>query len=547
MRLRVGVGRNRAWGRITPALFLAALVLAVLAAWSPAAHYIVTGYRAYWREWVAVAAAVCAAAGVLLLARGPRRNAGSGLVSVSRFGPDAAVSPPASRGESRSPVSPWTWAAIIASLPAVTGAAGIIFTALNLHATDSSLQVTQQQLTDSERGQITDRYNAAVGNLGSSSADVQLGGIYALQHVMQDYPAYQPTVVAVLCAFARGQSSPGSVTSPDAQAALTVVGNRDPKNDESLTTDLDHAQLGGAKLSSTYLARADAAGAYLVGADLDNVDLSGANLTGAHVSQARLNGADLSGANLTGADLSETHPNGADLSGADLTGATLAGSILADVSLGNASFSGATLTGAVLAGDNAPGARFGTANLTGVDLSGANLGGAYLVGAQIEDGTLANAYLDQADFTGADLYDASLPFANLTDANLSYAGLTGVTANGANLHGADLSGADLSGHSAGRSGTPADLAGVRLTVANLTGADLAGVNLAGADLTGADLAGADLAGADLTNAILTSASLPGATLAGANLAGAYWPRRLTPPAGWQRGPGSDRLRLGGQS
>jgi hypothetical protein len=68
--------------------------------------------------------------------------------------------------------------------------------------------VTQKQLTDSEVGQITGRHNAAVTNLGSSSVDVQLGGVYALQHVMQDYPSYQPTVITVLCAFARDQKTP---------------------------------------------------------------------------------------------------------------------------------------------------------------------------------------------------------------------------------------------------------------------------------------------------------------------------------------------------
>jgi hypothetical protein len=43
------------------------------------------------------------------------------------------------------------------------------------------------------------RFNTAITNLGSSSIAVRLGGIYALQRLMQDSPRDQPAVVAVLC------------------------------------------------------------------------------------------------------------------------------------------------------------------------------------------------------------------------------------------------------------------------------------------------------------------------------------------------------------
>ncbi|WP_371621563.1 hypothetical protein OG245_00620 [Streptomyces sp. NBC_01116] len=44
-----------------------------------------------------------------------------------------------------------------------------------------------------KEGQITDRYTAAVGNLGEDKMDVRLGGIYALERIMQDSRRDQPT------------------------------------------------------------------------------------------------------------------------------------------------------------------------------------------------------------------------------------------------------------------------------------------------------------------------------------------------------------------
>jgi hypothetical protein len=78
----------------------------------------------------------------------------------------------------------------------IAALAALIFSALSIKATHDQLQIAEQ-------GQITDRYNAAITNLGSSSVDIRLGGIYASQRMMQDSPRDQPTVVAVLCAQPR--------------------------------------------------------------------------------------------------------------------------------------------------------------------------------------------------------------------------------------------------------------------------------------------------------------------------------------------------------
>jgi hypothetical protein len=221
------------------------------------------------------------------------------------------------------------------------------------------------QLKIAEQGQFTDRYTAAITNLGSRSIEVRLGGIYALQRLMQDSRRDQPTVVAVLCAFVRDQTASttkthGSQTSrvpTDVQAALTVVGTRNIAHDgqtnavDTTAVDFDGAQLANARLGNLQLPSADFIAANLTGADLSFADLVGANLTGANLTGANLTTASLSSANLDGANL-----DGANLTAADLTYATLGGAWLI-----NADLTGANLTGAHLDG----------ANLTHADLTGA--------------------------------------------------------------------------------------------------------------------------------------------------------------------------------
>jgi hypothetical protein len=152
------------------------------------------------------------------------------------------------------------------------------------------VQIARQGQITAEQGQITDRYNAAITNLGSRSIDIRLGGIYALQRLMQDSPRDQPTVIAVLCAFVRDSTMPTrkphklpTIGPPtDIQAALTVVGTRKTANDGHATVvDLDFTQLARAQLGYG--------------------NLSGANLTHADLTRANLHGALLTGANLTGA------------------------------------------------------------------------------------------------------------------------------------------------------------------------------------------------------------------------------------------------------
>jgi Pentapeptide repeats (8 copies) len=203
----------------------------------------------------------------------------------------------------------------VTSLPGLAAVAALILTFLSIRATGTQLQITEQ-------GQLTDRYNAAIINLGSPDVDVRFGAIYALQRIMNDSPADQPAVVAVLSAYVRDRANRATKTphllTSDIQAALTVVVHRDIANDGSVDftkTDLYHASLRHAQLQGAFFTSADLTLVDLKRANLQGAHLQGAVLTGAYLFQADFSGADLSGADLTGANLT-----GANLCGANLTG-----------------------------------------------------------------------------------------------------------------------------------------------------------------------------------------------------------------------------------
>ena len=252
-----------------------------------------------------------------------------------------------SRKEPKRPWREWIQA-FVTALPGLAAAIALIFTWQSINATKDA---TNRQLQITEQGQVTDRYNAAITNLGSPSVDVRLGGIYALQRIMQDSPRDQPTVVAVLCAFIRDHApatakrvfSPPATAHPptDIQAALTVVTTRNIANDGSATfVDLNHTKLIGARLSGATLIRAD-----LIGADLTNADLTYADLTRANLGYADLTGADLGYADLTNAKLPH-----ADLTYTRFIDATLTNAFLFRADLTGADLTRADLTGADLTG-----------------------------------------------------------------------------------------------------------------------------------------------------------------------------------------------------
>ncbi|MEU8525853.1 MULTISPECIES: pentapeptide repeat-containing protein [Streptomyces] len=317
-------------------------------------------------------------------------------------------------------------------LPGLAALVALVFTWLSVGQTNKDLQI-------SEQGQITNRFNAAITNLGSASLDVRLGGVYALQRIMQDSPRDQPTVVSVLSAFVRQHASvPVSGFRP--------AGEYRPATDVAAVVSVLGDRPAGREVSQD-------------GKPLYRVDLSGADLGGLEREVGLTEGGvprrvNFRFADFTGADLRDAGLENFDLSGASLDHANMAGVKLPNADLRRAFLGGANLTDALL----------GAADLTGADLDGANLHNAHL--SRAEEASETSAADSSADLTGA----------HLIGADLSAADLRGVLLIGADLTGADLAGADLRG-------------------ANLTGADLSNADLTGAKLAGAELSGAILRGA----------------------------------------------------
>jgi uncharacterized protein YjbI with pentapeptide repeats len=238
-------------------------------------------------------------------------------------------------------------------------------------------------------GQVTDRYTKAIEQLGSDRLDVRLGGIYALERIARDSARDHSTVMEVLAAFIREHSreqqmrvDPGAgrtqerTTEPDVQAALTVIGRRNVRQDQG-HIDLTGSIIPGASLfrgdfTRVTLSDADLSGSFLSAGNFTRAWLDGANLSNVKASLTPFMGAHLVNANLTSAEFHGSNFGRAELNGADLTGADLSGAYFVDADLTDACLVDADLTGAHLA----------RADLTDVDFTGADFSGAHLAYAE---------------------------------------------------------------------------------------------------------------------------------------------------------------------
>jgi uncharacterized protein YjbI with pentapeptide repeats len=190
---------------------------------------------------------------------------------------------------------------------------------------------------------------------------------------------------------------------------------------------------------------------------------------------------------------------GADFERADLTHAQLDDAVLADANLTGATFQGANFQRADLERATTVYADFRGANLQYADLHRANLRGARLDGADLRDSNLEDVTLDFANLTGAQFDRADLKRAILV--------------NGAAFHEAVFRSAQLDDAVlADGNFEHADFGAASLRGARFYHADLQEANLSGATLNEAALPDANLQDADLEDAILTSADLHGANL-----------------------------------
>ncbi|MFD9223433.1 pentapeptide repeat-containing protein [Streptomyces sp. NPDC060064] len=270
------------------------------------------------------------------------------------------------------------------------------------------LKVSRDELRVSQEGQITDRYTAAVENLGNEAMDVRLGGVYALQRIMQDSRRDQPTIANVLASYVRAHAiRPPSESSrevpADALAALKVLVNRNPRLDGDFTLDLRQTHLAGVDLNTSLLGKPGrCANLELVnfrGADLTSADLTGvlmheATLQGTNLSKANMRGADLTEATLIGTKLKDARLFDADLTGVFISGATLANADLGLAALRSARVFAVDLTHARLRGADLRGTSFHLSDLRGANLESANLMGANLMTARVAKAQVLSAVIN---------------------------------------------------------------------------------------------------------------------------------------------------------
>lgn len=275
------------------------------------------------------------------------------------------------------------WAKVGSVATAVTALSALWFTA-------QSLRSTRDQYGLSEKGQVTDRFSRAVDNLGSDKVNVRLGGIYSLERLARDSAEDQPTIIEILSAFVRTQapadgpqcampelvpsgnpylawrySGPLPELQVDVQAAVTVIGRRDPHHDAGSLPDLSASCLARVHVQGSF-AGANFEGTKLGLAFFEDTDLTCAGFPTADLSLAIFNGERLVGANLFLAKAIDAQFGGADLRGANLGHADLRDANLVGADLENADLSGATLTDARLrGGETLSGEVSSDTNLTG--------------------------------------------------------------------------------------------------------------------------------------------------------------------------------------
>jgi len=199
---------------------------------------------------------------------------------------------------------------------------------------------TWRTIRTNKEGQITERYTRAIDQIGSDKVDVRVGGIFALERIARESRRDRAPVSYVLAAFIRHHSELENAVNPqaapiayagyvdpaarppaDVQAALTVLGRRD-RRDETKDTHIDlsgiamvGADLRGAHLERAWLVNTVLAGAHLEHAHLEGALLYGANLEGARLEKTHLEDARLDNVRFYGARLYGTHLEGATVHG----------------------------------------------------------------------------------------------------------------------------------------------------------------------------------------------------------------------------------------
>lgn len=293
---------------------------------------------------------------------------------------------------------------------------------------EKAITKPHQEIIESNAGSIQERIFKATNQLDPERPMFsRMSAIQALGEIAKDYSRYQWNIMEILAAFVRnnaprkeeGEEERSLNISPDIQAALTVIGQRNTQTEqEDQKVDLHNTDIAGADLSK---------------AKLQEALFWKANLRKTVLIEAELKGARFMEANLQGALLIEANLQQANLLNANLQQASIRKANLREAWLWNANLQGANLMEADLQG-----AILSVANLQAASLVKANLKGTSLVETNLQEANLIEADLQEANLGGANMHGASLYRANLRGAILMGANLKQANLQEANLRGVDL-------------------------------------------------------------------------------------------------------------
>ncbi|MFJ2729343.1 pentapeptide repeat-containing protein [Streptomyces collinus] len=178
--------------------------------------------------------------------------------------------------------------ALVACAAAIGAGVALVYTIRNYRLT--------------RRGQVTDRFTKALERLGSDQRYVRIGGVLALEQIVQDAPEQATHAAQVLGHFVRDRAptSPGSTnardgeltatdtslpTSPEADVQVALTALTRPES-RTHVDDLERLHLAILHLAGAVLVRADLTGAFLTKTNFIRADLSGADLTSAFLRRA---------------------------------------------------------------------------------------------------------------------------------------------------------------------------------------------------------------------------------------------------------------------
>ena len=253
------------------------------------------------------------------------------------------------------------WRAWLQGLQANAGQVQAEASRAQVEATQLQVEAVQRQVEISQQGILNERYQRGAEMMSSGVLTARLGGIYALQQLVEEHTEqYQVPILRLFCAFVRDPDGDWDTR----RQRKVVAGEILP---HSLRQDLQAAAEGISGILTACFSGDTENSVYvdLRGAPLSGIHLEGGNFSGVDLSFAELVRADFEGTELCRAQLRVVQLRNSNLRRTNLSGATISSADLAD-----ADFSNATLNRAFVFNSDLSGATFHRVALSGTVFSG---------------------------------------------------------------------------------------------------------------------------------------------------------------------------------